>query len=90
MRKIKQLPFDLAEKTSLPPEILPGAATVHLTAGRQALVEEQRGVLEYSAERVVLALSRGKLILSGSGLRLNAMNGGELMIVGRIERLEWE
>lgn len=90
MKKFKELPAELAERLELPGEIVPGAGLVCLKGGRQALIQGQRGLLEYSGERIVVALSRGKLRLSGSGLELQAMNGDELMVTGRIQAVEWE
>ena len=90
MKKIGELPRELAEKLELPGELLPHTGSVQIIGGRQALVEGQRGILEYSEERVVLALKRGKIILSGSGLRLRAMMSGEMLISGKIQTVEWE
>ena len=73
LKKIKQLPSALAEKMELPGELLPGAASLILTGGKQALVEGHRGIVEYSQEQIVLALKRGKLILSGSQNKLNRL-----------------
>ena len=73
----------------LPGELLPGAASLILTGGKQALVEGHRGIVEYSQEQIVLALKRGKLILNGSGMQLRAMNAGELLISGSINNVEW-
>lgn len=89
MKTIKELPLDLAEKLELPMEILPGAGRISITGGRQAYVEDHRGIVEYSEDRVVLALKRGKIIINGAGMRLSAMNGSELIVSGRIESVEW-
>lgn len=89
MKRIKELPLELAEKMALPAEVLPGTGTVTVSGGRQACVEGHRGILEYSEQRVVLAMKRGRLSISGAALRLRAMNGGELVISGRIENVEW-
>ena len=89
MKRIKELPLDLAEKMELPGEIIPGAGSLSIIAGRRALVEGYRGLLEYSPERVVLALERGKITIGGSGLVIRTMNAGALVISGRIENVEW-
>lgn len=89
LKKIRELPFELAEKLELPGEVLPGAGSICITGGRNALVEGHRGILEYSEDRIVLALRRGKITLSGAGMQLRAMNGGELLVSGRIQNVEW-
>ena len=90
MKKIGELPQELAERLELPGELLPQTGSVRITGGRQALVEGQRGILEYSGERIVLSLKRGKIILSGSDMSLRAMGRGEILIRGRIQSVEWE
>ena len=89
LKRLKELPQSLADKLMIPPELLPGTGSVSIVGGRQALVEDHRGILEYSEERIVLALKRGKLSLTGSNLQLQAMNRGELLISGRIQNVEW-
>jgi len=90
LKRIKELPQDLAEKMELPAEVLPGTAGINIMGGRQAFVEGHRGILEYSEERLVLALRKGRIIINGSGLRLEAMNAGELMLSGKIVSVEWQ
>jgi len=89
LKKLNQIPGELAEKLELPGEIIPGMGSVNIVGGRRALVEGYRGILEYSDERVVLSLKRGKLSLNGAGLRLEAMKAGELLVSGRIQTVEW-
>lgn len=80
---------DLAERLELPEEAL-GALRLTLIGGRRALAENHRGILEYGEERIRLAGQRGSVTLEGSGLRLGAMNRRELLIVGKIQRVEWD
>ena len=86
---VREFPADLAERLELPGELLPGAGRLTLSGGRRALIEGQRGILEYTAERIVVSFGREKLSLMGDGPRLSAMNAGELLIHGRIRSVEW-
>ena len=86
---VREFPADLAERLELPGELLPGTGRLTLSGGRRALVEGQRGILEYTAERIVVSFGREKLSLMGDGLRLSAMNAGELLMHGRIRSVEW-
>ena len=85
-----QLPRDLCEKLDLPREAFPGSARLTVTAGRQALVENHRGILGYSEEEIVLGTGKGRISLIGDGLHLTAMNQSEVLIHGTIRRVEWE
>ena len=89
MKTGRELPTALAERLALPEEILPGVGRLTLSGGRQALIEGQRGILEYTAERLVVSFGREKLSLQGEGLKVQAMNAGELLITGRICAAEW-
>ena len=88
MKKLRELPYELADKLELPEDVLLGSAKLTVTGGRSAVIENHRGVLEYTAERIV-AVPRGKVCLDGTGLRLKAMNKNELLVGGRIRNIEW-
>ena len=85
----RELPAALAERLELPEEIMPGSGRLTLCAGRQALIEGYRGLLEYTPDRIVVSFGREKLSLAGDSLRLKAMNAGELLVMGRIRAAEW-
>ena len=76
------------ERFALPAEAL-GHGRLILSGDSHLLIENHRGILEYSEEKVVLALKRGRISISGSKLKLCAMNSAELLISGRIENVEW-
>lgn len=90
MKRFRELSGELAERLDLPEDALLGAAKLTWIGGRQALIENHRGLLEYSADRVTVNIGRGRLILQGRGLTVKAMNQRELWICGRISSVEWE
>ena len=90
MKKLDELPGELADRLDIPEDLLCSASKLSVTAGRRALVENHRGVLEYGRERILVKLSRGRLAINGVELCLSAMNRGELLITGRIRSVEWE
>ena len=89
MKKLRELPYELADKLELPEDVLLGSAKLTVTGGRSAVIENHRGVLEYNAERIVVAVPRGNVCLDVTGLRLKAMNKNELLVGGRIRNIEW-
>lgn len=52
MKKLRELPYELADKLELPEDVLLGSAKLTVTGGRSAVIENHRGVLEYTAERI--------------------------------------
>ncbi len=90
MKKSHLLPYELADRLNMPEDVLLGAAKLTVTAGRRALVENHRGVIDYSEERIVIASGRGTVSIMGAKLCIAAMNRAELLITGRIQSVEWE
>ena len=89
LRKHTERMLDLANRLELPEEAVAGAAKVTVTAGRKALIENHRGIMEYGPEKIVISTERGKLSLSGSALRIMAMNQNDLLIGGDLQYAEW-
>lgn len=90
MNRAKKVCEDLAERLELPEEAALNAAKLTLTGGKRALVENHRGLLEYSTEQITVRIGRGRIILRGSDLTVAAMNRKELLVCGRITSAEWE
>ena len=89
LRNKTGIPPDLAERFDIPQEAVPGSEKISVNAGRHVLIEEYGEVQKYGENRIVVGLKRGKLILSGSGLYLVAMNRHELLIGGKLQSMEW-
>lgn len=90
LKKLKAAAEELAERLDLPGEALAGSAKLTVTSDRRALIENHRGIMEYSPERIAVNLARGRIIVSGTGLGIGAMNKSELYITGKIQNVEWE
>lgn len=90
LRSIIETAEKLARALELPEDALSGSAKLTVTAGRRATVENHRGILSYADTRIVIRLSRGRLSVSGSGLRLLAMTPESIFIGGHIQNVGWE
>ena len=49
----------------LPGEPLPGQSLLELTGDRQVLIENHRGVTQYSRELVLARMGQGQLVVTG-------------------------
>lgn len=85
MNRRKGLLEWLADGADLSEEALPGKALVELVGDRRVLVENHRGVTQYSRERIGIRLQYGMIMVSGSGLELARMSKEQLIITGRID-----
>lgn len=75
----------LAEQVDLPGETVPGQPLLELAGDRRVLVENHRGVTQYSKELISIRISYGELAVCGCGLELVRMSKDQLIIAGRID-----
>ena len=80
---------ELAERLEVPGQAL-GVVKVTLTGSGQALVEDHRGLLSYSRERVEIDARADRVGIDGEGLELKAMDREALLVTGRILSVELE
>lgn len=72
----------------LPGEPLPGQSLLELTGDRQVLIENHRGVTQYSRERIGVKVSYGELLVCGCGLELARMSQGQLVVSGAVDSIQ--
>jgi len=89
MKKKRDALPALADRLELPEDALTGAGKLSVTAGRRALIENHKGILEYSPERIAVSFGRESLSLYGQELRIVAMNRRELLIAGKLREIAW-
>lgn len=86
MGKIK-LHEEIAERMDLPPGAA-GLLRLSLSGNRRALVEDFKGVLEYTSERVTINGGTLKVTIRGEKLEIEAMDAAALLVTGRILAVE--
>lgn len=69
---------------------MPGLPLVELAGDSRVLVENHRGVLEYSEERIGVRVGFGCILIQGEGLRLGKMTRQSLVIHGQIHSVSLE
>ena len=84
---MKDLFMRLTEHTELLDTPLPGQPLVESAGDRRVLIENHSGVTEYSAQRIVIKMKYGCLLVCGFGLELTQMTKEQLVISGRIDAL---
>ena len=86
----RMAPLDgLAELFDLPADLVAGLVHLEMIGDRQLYVEHHQGILSYSGLCIDVNTSHGILRVEGQRLELLAMNGEELRIGGRIQRIGW-
>ena len=89
MKRLSDIPLEIAERLDLPAESVAGVPTLHLTGRRRALVENHCGLLEYSHECIVVNGGRVRVCIRGTNLQLVAMDSTALLISGTIACAEF-
>ena len=89
LKKAPMIAGAIAERLELPGEAV-GELKLSVVDRHRALIENHRGLLACTEERIVVRGSHGSLSLSGVGLCIEAMNEKDLLISGKLERVEWD
>ncbi len=73
----------------LPRDILLNLPRITVIGNLQIILENHRGLVEYSDERIRINLEGKELTVTGSGLTIGAVSEAEIMIEGNIEGLHF-
>lgn len=85
MERPRRMMERLVDSADLSGEAIPGLPLVELSGDRRVLIENHRGVTEYSRERIGIRVRYGQVLVCGCGLELARMSKEQLVILGRID-----
>lgn len=77
--------YGLLDRLDLPGETLPGQVIVEIAGENRVLIEQHRGIREYTRERISVCVRYGMLEICGQGLELRSMGREQLIICGQID-----
>jgi len=83
----KRLEYMLANLLELPKDLVMDLPRVTLLGDMQVIVENHRGIIEYTRERVRISTSLGELIIDGTSLALRTIFPEEIAVDGKIRAL---
>ena len=89
MSRVKRTVEELAQRLDIPGEALPGGVKLSIVDMRRVLIENHRGIMSYSEELIEIATAKGRIALRGDGMTLEAMNSGDILIVGKVASVEF-
>ncbi|MFC4778521.1 sporulation protein YqfC [Paenibacillus sp. GCM10023252] len=84
-RKLRKLTADVLD---LPQDVVYDLPRITLIGNRQLYIENHRGVIHFSSDRLRLALSKGELEVSGRELVIRTIWTEEVFIEGFIKHIE--
>ncbi len=85
-RRVRQR---LANLLELPSDVVLDLPRVVLVGNVQAVIENHRGLIEYSPGRVRVGLDAGQLVLTGESLVIGTVGAEDMIILGRLTGLEY-
>lgn len=89
-KKLTKWRNSLVDALELPKEIILNLPKVTVIGNVQCYIENHRGVIEYSSERVRVAINSGELIVSGADLFIRYMANEEIAVDGTINGIQYE
>ena len=87
-RKTGELLERASARLSLPGEALAGLPKVEITGRSRLTVENHRGLLEYTRERIEINGGRIMITVRGDSLSIRAMSADALLIEGVVVSVE--
>lgn len=80
----------LAATLELPQDVILDLPRVTILGGLQVTVENHRGVIHYSPERVVVGMTSGRVHISGQDLVIGVIHDQEITVAGVVESVTFE
>lgn len=75
------------ETFDLPPEVMLNLPLIMMVGGKSLILENHRGILEYSRERIRIRLAKGEVTLTGRNLLIQSISNEEIQIKGELTGL---
>lgn len=79
----------LTDVLELPKDLVLNLPRITLIGNVQLTLENHRGVLLYTAQRVQVAVARGEVVVEGQNLTLRSILPDEIIIDGLIARVSY-
>lgn len=86
----QRLQKKLAHLLEIPDDIVLDLPRITLLGNMQMLIENHKGIIEYTAELVRVRLNHKEIVISGVGLSLGNLQAEELIVEGEITGLSFE
>lgn len=89
-KRIKQVKSNIVESLELPKDILYGAVIVTVTGRFEAIVENYKGIIEYTNEKIRLQTKNCQVEIKGKKLLIRYYTNEEMKITGIIHQISYD
>lgn len=84
-KKLSRVKSNIVESLELPKDIVYGAVIITATGRNQVLVENYKGIIEYTREKIRLQTKNCQVIIEGKRLIIEYYTNEEMKITGLIQ-----
>lgn len=89
-RRQKGVLQSLARRLDIPQDIVLDLPRITMLGNKQILVENHKGIIEYTSQLVRISLSQGELTIIGSGLMLGNLQQEQILVEGEIREVRYD
>ena len=79
-----------AEATEIPKDIFSGCSKLTTYSDNQIIVENYKGIMEYTDEKIRIKTGGKILYISGTALTICAITESDILIEGKFKNVGWE
>ena len=88
-RQIKINKEGVADQFRLPKDIFAGAICISIIGNNDIWIENYRGIIEYTNERILLQGKKCKVCFEGNGLTIEYYTNEDMKIIGYITSIRY-
>lgn len=89
MRRKDGLRDRLVSLLELPGDVVLDVARVTLVGDMEMVIENHRGLTEFTSNRVVMSVPEGQLAIDGDELRIGAISPEQVTLLGKIRGMRY-
>lgn len=86
----EELKRRLAEMLDLPADVTLELPRILLMGPLQLAIENHRGLIEYTGDRITVGVPKGQVTVEGEELVIGTITNEEITVLGRIRALRFE
>ena len=76
--------------SELPKDVVLGMPVVTVTGQMEAVIENYRGIIEYTDSLIRIQTKTGQIRITGKGLQVDYYTNDDMKITGRISAIEYQ
>lgn len=88
-KKIEEVKVKMSDAFELPKEITLNLPKISMIGNIQMIIENHRGIIEYTPERIRVNSSIGIIKIDGKDMNLRNIASDDIIISGIVEKLEY-